>query len=66
MALMKLLQLPTEAELDNLEIDFEGFFQEFNANTVAPLTAKVQVKGDSVDLGGYTLPKSEWFTVTNG
>ena len=64
MALMTLLRLPTEAELEQYEIGVEGFYDDFNANTVAPFTAKVEMNGDSVDLNGYTIPKSDWFTVT--
>jgi hypothetical protein len=65
MALMKLLALPTEAELERQSIDFEGFFQEFNALTVAPLTARVTVSGESVNLNGYKINKSPWFTIVD-
>jgi hypothetical protein len=63
MALMTLLRLPTEAELELHDIGVEGFYEEFHANTVAPFTAKVEIKGDTVNLNDYEIPKSEWFTV---
>lgn len=37
MALMILLRLPTQKDLDKHTIDFESFYEEFIANSVAPL-----------------------------
>lgn len=64
MALMTLKRLPTEQELDAFEIGVEGFYEAFQAKLVEGFTAEVEDLGDSVDLDGYNIPKSDWFTVT--
>lgn len=64
MALMTLNRLPTEQELDAFEIGVEGFYEAFQSNLVEGFTARVKDMGDRVDLGGYCIPKSVWFTVT--
>lgn len=65
MALMKLTRLPTESELDRQSMDFEGFYQAFISKTVEPFTAKVETRGNKVDLGGYSISMADWFIVVN-
>lgn len=66
MAHMILLRLPTEEELEEQAItDFDGFYTEFNGNTVAPFTAKVGKKGDGFMLGIYEIHQSDWFNVVD-
>lgn len=64
MALMTLNRLPTEQELEASQIGVEGFHEAFQAKVVQGFTARVTDLGDSVDLDGYNIPKSDWFTVT--
>lgn len=64
MALMTLKRLPTEQELEAFEVGIEGFYEAFQAHLVEGFTARVKDLGDSVDLDGYRIRKSDWFTVT--
>lgn len=63
MALMILLRLPSENDLDKYQIDFEGFYSDFIANSVAPFIAKVEIKNGHADLKGSMIPPGDWFTL---
>lgn len=63
MALMILLRLPTQDDLDEFQIDLESFYQDFITNSAGPFTATVQVKNGDVDLAGYKIAKRDWFNV---
>lgn len=64
MALMILNRLPTEQELDAVQVSLESFVEAFHANHVRGFIANVEDEGDQVVLGGYKIPKADWFSVT--
>lgn len=65
MALMRLLRLPTEDELELYHIDFESFYQAFAENqTGQPFTAEVKQGNDgTIFFDIYEIPPCEWFEV---
>jgi hypothetical protein len=63
MALMTLLRLPTEAELEETCVEAHAFLDAFCENSVSGFTAKVEVDGENVILGEWSIAKADWFVV---
>ncbi|MFL9955300.1 hypothetical protein PQR65_18085 [Paraburkholderia nemoris] len=63
MATMKLTRLPTEADLDEFQIDLENFFTTFSENDAGPFKAHVQETATGVELDGYSIPFADWYTI---
>jgi len=63
MALMVLLRLPTEAELDATTLEAHTFLDVFNENAVSPFKARVKKMRNGVQLGGWNIGNAEWFAI---
>lgn len=64
MARMKVLRLPTEAELDNTIVEAHTFLDVFNKKSVSGFIAEVErIDDDCVDLDGWIIEKADWFIV---
>lgn len=66
MALMVLLRLPTETEMDAAGVEPHTFLDAFNKHSVSPFIAKIKKSGDYIDLDGWKLKKADWFQVVDG
>jgi hypothetical protein len=66
MDLMILNRPPTQNDLDKNQIDLEGFYEAFENNRVHGFVAKAKVRGDYVELDGYSIEAADWFSVAKG
>ena len=64
MAIMTLLRLPTEEELNQSHIEFETFYQEFVEKSGGSFSVDVELDGDYVLLNDYSFPKADWFSIS--
>lgn len=63
MALMILLRLPTERELERAGVEAHTFLDEFNKSAVAPFVAKVQSGDQCAILNEWRIANSDWFRI---
>lgn len=64
MALMVLLRLPTEEDLESCGgVEAHTFLEAFNNAAVSPFTARVGIEDGCIDLDGWKIRASDWFEV---
>jgi len=63
MAIMKLLRLPTESELDLTTMEAHTFLDAFNTKLISGFSAEVEEQEDCVILDGWIISKADWFVV---
>jgi hypothetical protein len=66
MALMVLVRLPTETELDAAGVEPHTFLDAFNKHAVSPFAAKVKKSGDYAVLDKWNIRKADWFRLVEG
>ncbi|WP_413460707.1 hypothetical protein [Herbaspirillum huttiense] len=68
MPVLHLTDLPTENELDQLQLELESFVEAFQRNQIGPMAASVEPADEPVgyfSLGGYTIPANgRWYKIT--
>lgn len=52
MAIMTLTRAVTQQDLDPLHLEVESFMEEFSKHRIGPFSAKVNLRGDIIYLGG--------------
>lgn len=66
MALMVLVRLPNESELDAAGVEPHTFLDAFNKNAVSPFAAVVKKDGEYAILDEWSIRKADWFEMVEG
>lgn len=61
MALMVLVRLPTESELESTSMEAHTFLDTFNKHAVSPFVAKVNMQDGCAELDGWLIGTADWF-----